>query len=479
MSWPAILGLGVFVAAALSATVLVDGDSYWHVAVGRWIVQHQSVPTADVFSHSMPRVPWTAYEWGSDVFLYAAHVVGGWRGVQVLAAAAYAFSVAYILRFLLARLEAVYALGLTAMSVALMYTHFLARPHVLAWPLTTVWVGTLVLAVEQRRAPPWPLLALLVAWVNIHGSFLLAGGIAALMAIEALLTTADDPELRMSLAWRWGAFLVASAVAVLLNPRGAHLVGHVLAVTRLDATLAVLNEWKPTSFREPSVFLLWCLLVFGLALVGRIVLRAPRIVLTLGLTYLALKHQRHHAQVGVVAPFLLATPIALGLGAAPRDAHARGALDRAVAALARPMRAGGILAVLLLAAALFAAGRTWIPDRPAARITPDRALDAVRRAGIGSPVFNDYSFGGYLIFQGIPVLIDGRGDMYPTGFVREIHEAVAASSPNSLERVLEKYRIGWTLLPPGAGAVAVLDGMAGWRRLHADSVAIVHVRGDR
>lgn len=478
VSWPAIFGVLVFFAAAFSTTVLVDGDSYWHVAVGRWVVEHRSVPTSDVFSYSVPGTPWTAYEWGGDLLLYAAHAVAGWRGVQVLAALSYATSAAFIMRFLLDRMEAVHAVGLATISVALMYIHFLARPHVLAWPITVVWVGMLVQAVESRRPPPWILLALLVVWINVHGSFVLGGGIAGLLAIEAWLVTADDPPLRRVLARRWATFLVASAAALLLNPRGASLVVHVLAITGLDATLSVLDEWKATSLRDPSVFLVWCLLALALLLTRRVRLTIPRLVVLLVLVYLAFKHQRHQTQVGLVAPLLLATPLAIGFARVGNQAGAvaRNSVDRVVAA--RPMRRGSVLALALLVGAAVVVARGRIPDRPAGRISPVAALEAVRRAKIDASVLNDYSFGGFLIFQRVPVLIDGRGDMYPSALIREVHAATDLGVNASIDRLLTQYRIGWTLLRPDAAAVPVLDRMVGWRRLYADSASVVHVRVD-
>lgn len=449
------MGLGVFVAAALSHTVLVDGDSYWHVAVGRWIVEHHAVPTADVFSYSVPGTPWTAYEWGGDLLLYATHAAAGWRGVQLLAAVAYAASAAYILRFLLDRMEAVYAIGLATISVALMYIHFLARPHVLAWPITVVWVGTLVRAVEARRPPPWWLLALLIVWINLHGSFVLGGGIAGLLAFEAWLSTSDDTALQRSLAKRWAWFLIASAGALLVNPRGASLIGHVLGITRLDDTLSVLDEWKATSLREPSVFLVWCALLLGLLLTRRVRLRLPRLVVLLVLVYLAFKHQRHQTQVGLVAPFLLATPLALGFARARTQARdvASHAVDGVVATLARPMRGAGVLILGLVVAAVMFVGRGRIPDRPSAGISPEGALEAVRLAKIDAPVLNDYSFGGFLIFQRVPVLIDGRGDMYPSDFMRQVHEATdrgrrrwwtfAATTPRAPARARSSSFVSW------------------------------------
>ena len=42
--------------------------------------------------------------------------------------------------------------------------------------------------------------------------------------------------------------------------------------------------------------------------------------------------------------------------------------------------------------------------------------------------------------------------------------------------MLDQHRIGWTLLMPGTPAIALLDELPGWRRVHVDNVAVVHMR---
>jgi hypothetical protein len=70
--WPLLVvaatSAGVM-AVALPAGVLSDADTYWHLAAGRWIVEHIRVPDADPFSHSMPSAPWAAHEWLAVFFL--------------------------------------------------------------------------------------------------------------------------------------------------------------------------------------------------------------------------------------------------------------------------------------------------------------------------------------------------------------------------------------------------------------------------
>ena len=90
---------------------------------------------------------------------------------------------------------------------------------------------------------------------------------------------------------------------------------------------------------------------------------------------------------------------------------------------------------------------------------------------------NSYNFGGYLIYRGIPVLIDGRADMYGDPFMKQYVAATTLSEAEALPALLAKFRIQWTLLQPGTPAIALLDRLPGWRRVYADDVAVVHAAG--
>ena len=102
------------------------------------------------------------------------------------------------------------------------------------------------------------------------------------------------------------------------------------------------------------------------------------------------------------------------------------------------------------------------------------AISAAEAQHVEGPVFNDYNFGGYLIFRGIKPFIDGRY-FYGDPFIRRYVEAVSLKG-NELPVLLAQYGIRWTLLQPDQPAVALLDHLSGWRRVYADEIAVVHVR---
>ena len=79
----------------------------------------------------------------------------------------------------------------------------------------------------------------------------------------------------------------------------------------------------------------------------------------------------------------------------------------------------------------------------------------------------------------MPVFIDGRAELYGERMVMDMFHATAGRDVEALDRMIEGDRIDATMLPPSAPAVRLLDQRAGWHRLYADDVAVVHVRDGR
>jgi len=477
LSWPLLVALAALIGILGRSRVdalLSDADTYWHLVAGRWILEHTAVPQNDPFSHSMPGAAWTAHEWLSEVVLAGVFQVAGWPGLVIGVALVFAATLAYVMRFLLARMEPVHALLFTALAAGMSMGHLLVRPHVLVWPLLALWVGALVNAVENGRSPSWWLLALLALWANLHGSFTLGLALAAALAIEAVLNCAVGQ--RRAMVWRWAKFLGLAVVAAMMTPSGWQGLWHPVQVTSMTVALDVIHEWRSPDFHKFQIIELWLMLLLAIACSGRVRLPLLRLLLVLGLAHLALKHQRHIAVLGLVAPFLMASPLAFQwriTQGAGRDVES---VDRIFAAFSAPARWGTIVAAAILTALLIGAGLRPGRFTPASATTPEAAVNAAIQAGVAGPVLNAYNFGGYLIYRGVPVFIDGRADMYGDALLERYLDAVQLRTTDKLPDLLADYRITWTLLAPGTPAVALLDRLPGWRRVYADEVAVVHAR---
>ena len=72
---------------ALCARPMASADTWWHLATGRWIVQHHAIPHTDPFSYTFFGKPWIAHEYLADVMFYWIHWLGGFAALTLVNAA--------------------------------------------------------------------------------------------------------------------------------------------------------------------------------------------------------------------------------------------------------------------------------------------------------------------------------------------------------------------------------------------------------
>ncbi len=460
----AVAGVLYLVMLLAGDKLLNDPDSYWHLVVGRWIVEHRAFPTADPFSFTFAGAPWIAKEWLSQVLYAGAHALAGWTGMVALAAGAAALAFALLARSLLRELRPPQALLLVAGAFLLAAPHIVARPHALALPVMVAWVAGLVRAADRGRTPSLWLLPLMAVWANLHGGFTLGILLVGAIGLDAIVSAAPADRLRTAI--RWVGFGVLSLAAGMATPYGAESMLMTVRILGLGPSLSYISEWRAADFSRFGGLEAAMLIGLGFALWRGVKLPPVRIVTLLGLLHMALSAERNGEVFGLLAPIMVAHPLAAQIAAFRSEAKERGDA-RLMAA------AGAALAAVLVAATFALSAATHFAPNP--RITPAAALAALKEAKAG-PVLNDYDFGGYLVHEGVPTFIDGRTELYGSAFfTRYIRAATLADLPD-LMRLIDQYAIGATLLSPQTPAVAFLDRLPGWRRLHADDVAVVHVR---
>jgi hypothetical protein len=186
-----------------------------------------------------------------------------------------------------------------------------------------------------------------------------------------------------------------------------------------------------------------------------------RALVVLGLIHFALAQERNADLLAMLAPLYLAAPLARQLSPRAED-------DAAGPARGVNLATWGVL--------ILATGLALARDvHPALINTPEAA---VVNAGLpkAGPVLNDYSFGGYLIFAGIPTFIDGRSELYGGPFIARYNRDISLADLGDFLKLLDQYKFGATLLAPSTPAVALLDRLPDWQRVYSDEVAVVHKR---
>lgn len=440
--------------------LLGDSDTFWQIAAGQWILDHRAWPHSDIYSFTRLGEPWLSSSWLAQVMFAAAYRMAGWSGVVILTAACAASAVALLVGMLCRRMPATYAVLTTLIALSLSASHILARPHIVALPVMMLWTAGLLSATENRKPPSFWLLPLITLWANFHGGFVFGLVLVCAFGFEAgwTATRAERPRIIS----RWILFLVLSVIACCITPYGWGSLVAAGRILSLGGLLHLIAEWAPVDFSHPSLILAVVLAALGAVLYTGFTLSLPRTLIVTGLLFMALSHVRNIEIFAFLTPLVVAGPLAQRFGF-KRDADSN--VFRAVPGVAAVFMAGALTVTL-------ATGRGYSPP---ADQSPAAALDALRAAGT-SRTLNDLPFGGYMIWRGVPVFIDGRAELYGETFGLAYYDALRLKSVDGFLRLLKTYNVDSVLLSPSTPAAHLLDHLSGWKRIHDDANAVAFVR---
>ena len=464
-----LFGLMGLALVMVSPSLYLDGDTNWHVTTGLWILEHHAVPSSDIFSFTAPGRKWVTHEWLAELFMGLSFKAAGWSGVRALTAGAFAVTAAVLAQELLRRLGLIGALIVTAMVFPVLVPHVIARPHALALPLMALFVAGLLRARRTQQAPSPSLLLLMVGWANTHGSYILGPVFTGFMAVEAVMDAPSRERRRVIVTW--GAFITAATACCLVTP--SFIDGFLYPFTLVNMkSISSISEWSPVDFSQPSLLEAMVLGAVFFLIYKRVAVGVARLALVLILVHMTFQHVRQEFVLVLVGAMLLAEPIgrAMAQPGEPQVADAA-SLEVRHGRRARLVLAAGLATIIALVGARLAIAERRVDSEA----TPIVALAHVPAEIRARPVFNEYSFGGWLIFNHVRSFIDGRNDMYGDALFQQYLDC-AHGNATRLAEVFAKYRIGWVILPPSSKALAWLVRQPGWRRLYADTYAVVYVR---
>jgi hypothetical protein len=259
-----------------------------------------------------------------------------------------------------------------------------------------------------------------------------------------------------------------------LNPNGVRMYWYPLETLRSRAMQSYINEWFSPNFHEAKSLplLLMLLAIIALLWLSPRRLRPREILLLLVTVWGALRSVRH-----IPILVLVAAPLLSGLTQAwleERGASLRLGVRRTPLLPSRMVVNVFVLAVF----ATFTVARVrYVVERQVeieAHEFPAAAVSFLFKERPPGPVLNHYNWGGYFIWKLYPeyrVYIDGRADVYGDSFMDDF--AASYYLKNNWRQPMETWGIRTIVLPPDAPLVTALSSSPGWKRIYADSQAIV------
>lgn len=454
---------------ALAVTVkglepLKDPDVAWHVATGRWFLEHGSWPQTDPFSHSAFGKPWPIHQAGGALVLALVHQAGGYqliRGLMLLVIAAFLALIAWqaLRRSLTAPVT---ALLLTLFFFAAQH-RFLERPYLFGalclMALLALWDSVLA---GSRRA--WVAFALVsLAWTNIHGDYFL--GIFTFF----LLTPSEKDESRRR---RGLAAWVLMLVIWPLHRGGLAMCWYpieqvVFPELGWGLYVDVVKELKPPRLFELTALspYLWGLLVMGAWVLGRSLVRRQwtRALLVLVLGVMSVQASRNALPFAVVVCSLACRelgPSSMGWG------------------WALAFLAPGLWHLGTVIPRIHDYSRAQVPSR-SVEVVADRVKALRAKGWLKGNLLNEFSLGGGLIGElgERSVFVDGRMDIYGPLFLE--HNYAPLTKPEGSREWARIFRehgisqLAWTFSDPSWQPLAGFCAAKGWKVVYMDPTKYV------
>jgi hypothetical protein len=407
-----LLWVLVYLIPAFQAMLPVeDPDLWWHLRTAQWIVAHRQVPMVDPFSTYGMGKPWVAYSWLFELIVYGLYQAFGLVGIVGLTLLM-ALLIALILHCLIrpAKLPFVLEIGILAAALGSLKSLITQR----SWLFSILFfaIELHLLFYVRRGGKPiwlWTLPPLFALWANFHIQFLY--GLAALgfFLADRMVSglkrddSRDTTEPSLSIVQ---FFVVACCcgVAILATPYHYHMIRPIVEITTQTGAFSNIAELHPMFFRTPGDWLVLGLALAGFYLLGweRKLRLFPLLLLVMG-SFLGFRARR---DVWVLVLSVVA--IAGDFRGIEGDRHSFAFTRlRALAILG-----GAALGIVLI-------GNYRQIDNPhlekvVEQRFPVKAAQFIREHHYSGLLFNNFDWGGYLIWAlpDIPVSIDNRMNVH-------------------------------------------------------------------
>jgi hypothetical protein len=410
---PACLAINSVV---LSESIQNNTDFWWHLRTGAWIVEHHAVPVTDPFSIVGRDKPWVAYSWLFEVMLYEFY---RWKGMV----GAVVFSLLILVGLAVALHGAIYRrmdgfaapVALSAACLFAMAPLNSPRPWLFTFLFFTIELDIIFGVIigdpgasAGRRL--WLLPPLFALWANLHIQFVY--GLAVLVLAAAtqelgfFMAKMDAGTVRAPDEYRRQLWAVTglSVLATLLNPYTWRIYRVVMEVATQRLPFGIITELARPNFRSPFDYVVAALVLYAAFVLARKTMRGRLFawILLASATFISLRAIRDEWMVAIVAVLIIAASNA--------------AREPSAAELPR-LHCLATAAIVTLLIFLTAHGRGLTNAAMAQRIAsvfPAKAADMIEQNKISGPLFNDFAWGGYLIWRlpELPVSIDSRTNIY-------------------------------------------------------------------
>jgi hypothetical protein len=439
--------------------IVVDGDTFWAIKVGEWISTNNSVPFRDTFSWTVNGSPWVAHEWLFDYLIYIFYKSLGLYGIVLLVLIPIAFAFYFLWKLYAAEQKgAVLTIIIFVITLMMLRYGIAARPQVFGYMFFAYFLYVLV----NKQKLIWTLPLAAIIWANFHGSVLLGIGMVILQFVyESAYRSITVKKIYID----YKLLLISILVPLfsLINPYGIELWKTSFLLITSDINHQII-EWQPPDFNDSG----WLFVYFVIIITTVFISYTKTVVIKnkkkLGLILIYLLGTFYEAITGVrYLPYLVICWGIFILMHLPDSLFMEEHWKRKI----------GIFCSLIALIIILSIGK--IPSNMDEAIDKETwPVDAAAYLDKRN-TFNDYMWGGYLIYRGIPVFIDGRADVYWRDSDVFLDHGNATRFLKDPQEIFDKYNVDQIIIETDSPLDFYL-GRTGWAEKYRDETAVIYLR---
>ena len=327
----------------------------------------------------------------------------------------------------------------------------------------------------------WLLPVLTMFWANLHSGYLLGVVLLGTYTVGWVLERWWGPQDESTLTWQDAQRLTivtgVSFVAAVLNPSGVELWIYPFLTLGSTAMQVYIQEWHSPDFHQVIFWPFAALLVIGILsmVFSRKRPSVTDLLLFLGTGCAGLLSARHIPLFALVSVPIVSRHLLSSLQATPLAPIFAEPEGVPFSKLIFNVANWGILVVAVFVALVWTANTIVENEGVIAERFPVTAVNYLEESGLANePGYNSYNWGGYLIWRGIPVFVDGRADVYGDAFL--FYYLQAFEIRQNWEEPLTDFDVRYVLMEKGSPLFALLEASGDWQEAYRDDIAQIYVR---
>ena len=412
-----------------------DSDYFWHITAGKYMVNHHTILTHDIFSWFVNGKYWMSHEWLFEVIIYYMSIIFGKYHLLI-----YGFINVILILFIFyySNKEQYHknkAFTLIWLVLFFIFDVFMVgRPQLISNILLTLTIYFLIDLYNNKESKKIYFLPLItIIWANVHGG---SSNLPYILSLIFMFISLFKFDIGIFTSSRKSkkqvlTYLIISLICMLcvnICPHGFKMFIYPYINMGNTIMLKTIAEWQPSVISNNShlpyfIFIFLILIIF---LFSKKKIKFLDFCLYMISIYLGLKSIRFWGYTYIIMTYVVFNYIEK-----------------------RKDDKGTELVFLILSFSfilIFSLSFNIIIKDTNDKLISDKMINIIKKEN-PKRLYNDYGAGGYLIYKDIPVFIDGRADLYSDYNYRDSLDIMYYKE--SFNTKLNKYKFDYYFVSDG------------------------------